>query len=57
MSFIIEDVGLALEGPELRRRAGRASRTAHVFSIGGVDYEWNKLIVVLITVPVLLALL
>ena len=29
---------------------------ANVFSIGGVDYQWNKLIVVLITVPVLLLL-
>jgi branched-chain amino acid transport system permease protein len=27
-----------------------------VFSIGGVDYTWNKLIVVLVTIPVLLAL-
>jgi branched-chain amino acid transport system permease protein len=28
-----------------------------VFSIGGVDYGWNKMIVVLVTVPVLLVLL
>ena len=28
-----------------------------VFSVGGVDYTWNKLIVVLITVPVLIGLL
>jgi len=31
--------------------------TGHVFEVGGVTYTWNKLIVVLITVPVLLALL
>ena len=30
---------------------------SNVFSVGGVDYHWNKLIVVIITVPVLLALL
>ena len=30
---------------------------SNVFSVGGVDYGWNHLIVVIITVPVLLALL
>ena len=31
--------------------------TSHVFSISGVVYTWEKLIVVLITLPVLLALM
>jgi branched-chain amino acid transport system permease protein len=55
-SFIIQDVGLAWKGPNYI--------TAHwgfpdtkVFSWKGVDYAWNHLIVVLITIPVLLALL
>src|SRR5207237_8652950 len=30
--------------------------TSDVFSIGNVSYQWNKLIVVLITVPVLIGL-
>jgi branched-chain amino acid transport system permease protein len=55
MSFIIEDVGLAWKGPNYVS-APDVFPHAKVFSIGGVDYTWNKLIVVLITVPVLLGL-
>ncbi len=56
VSFIIEDVGLAWKGPTYVN-APDVFPHSNVFSIGGVDYAWNHLIVVLITVPVLLALL
>jgi branched-chain amino acid transport system permease protein len=54
-SFIIQDIGLAWKGPNYVA-APDVFPHSKVFSIGGVDYQWNKLIVVLITVPVLLAL-
>ena len=56
VSFIIEDVGLAWKGPNYVTAPDVFPHTK-VFSIGGVDYSWNKLIVVLITIPVLLGLL
>ena len=56
VSFIIEDVGLAWKGPNYVTAPDVFPHTK-VFSIGGVDYTWNKLIVVLITIPVLLGLL
>jgi branched-chain amino acid transport system permease protein len=56
MSFIIENVGLKFWGPEYVVAPEVLPRSA-VFSIGGFTYEWNKLIAVLITVPVLLGLL
>jgi branched-chain amino acid transport system permease protein len=55
-SFIIEDVGLAWKGPNYISSPDVFPHTT-VFSIGGVSYTWNKLLVVLITVPVLLALM
>ena len=55
VSFIIEDVGLAWKGPNYVT-APDVFPHSEVFSIGGIDFEWNKLIVVLVTVPVLLAL-
>jgi branched-chain amino acid transport system permease protein len=55
-SFIIEDIGLAWKGPNYVT-APDVFPHSKVFSIGGVEYTWNKLIVVLITVPVLLGLL
>ncbi len=55
-SFIIEDVGLAWKGPNYVT-APDVFPHSNVFSIGGVTYEWNHLIVVLITIPVLLGLL
>ena len=48
VSFIIEDVGLAWKGPNYVTAPDVFPHTK-VFSIGGVDYTWNKLIVVLIT--------
>ena len=56
VSFIIEDVGLAWKGPNYVTAPDVFPHTK-VFSIGGVDYTWNKLIVVMITIPVLLGLL
>jgi len=56
VSFIIEDIGLAWKGPNYVSSPDVFPHTK-VFSIGGVTYEWNKMIVVLITVPVLLGLL
>jgi branched-chain amino acid transport system permease protein len=55
VSFILETIALAWKGPNF---VGVPSVFPHskVFSIGGVDYQWNKLIVVLITVPVLAGL-
>ena len=55
VSFIIQDIGLAWKGPNYVT-APDVFPHSNVFSIGGVDYAWNHLIVVLITVPVLLAL-
>ena len=55
VSFIIEDIGLAWKGPNYVT-APDVFPHSNVFSIAGVQYTWNKLIVVLITVPVLLGL-
>ena len=56
VSFIIEDIGLAWKGPNYVT-APDVFPHSKVFSFRGVDYAWNHLIVVIITVPVLLALL
>ncbi len=56
MSFIIQDIGLAWKGPNYVT-APDVFPHSNVFSVGGVDYQWNHLIVVLVTVPVLLLLL
>jgi branched-chain amino acid transport system permease protein len=56
MSFILQDVALAWKGPGYTA-VPRILPSGDVFSIAGVHYTWNKLIVVVITVPVLLALM
>jgi branched-chain amino acid transport system permease protein len=56
VSFIIQDVGLAWKGPNYIT-APDVFPHSKVFSFHGVDYGWNKLIVVVITIPVLLGLL
>ena len=56
MSFILENVGLIWKGPNYVTFPDVLPALADVFHIGGVDVRWNKLIVVLITVPVLLVL-
>jgi branched-chain amino acid transport system permease protein len=55
-SFIIQDVGLAWKGPNYIT-AHWGFPDSKVFSWKGIDYQWNHLIVVLITIPVLFALL
>ena len=55
MSFILQNIGLVWKGarptsvPDILPRG-------EVFSVGGVAYTWNKFIVVLFTIPVLIAL-
>ena len=56
MSFILQNVALAWKGPNYIEVVDPLPHS-NVFSIGGVDYQWNKLIVVLITFPVLMLLL
>ena len=46
-----------MKGPNYIDGAGRLPAHEKVVSVGGVDLQWNKLLVVVITVPVLLALL
>src|SRR5437016_3145592 len=55
MSFILQNVGLAWKGPNFISVPNILPRS-NVFEIGGVNYTWNKLTVVLITVPVLIGL-
>jgi Branched-chain amino acid ABC-type transport system, permease components len=55
MSFILQNIGLAWKGPNFVSVPNILPQS-QVFSIGGVTYTLNKLIVVLITVPVLVAL-
>jgi len=56
MSFILENVAIIWKGPGYTAVPDVLPR-GHVFSFSGVTYTWEKLIVVLITVPVLVALL
>ena len=56
MSFILEDVGLAWKGPSPISFPGLLPNSV-AFSVWGVDIRWDKLVVVLITVPMLLLLL
>jgi branched-chain amino acid transport system permease protein len=55
MSFILQNVGLAWKGPNFVSVPNILPQSL-VFSVGGVTYTWNKLIVVFITVPVLIGL-
>ena len=55
VSFIIEDVGLAWKGPNYVP-APDVFPHSTAFSIGSVDVQWNKLIVIGLTIPVLLGL-
>jgi branched-chain amino acid transport system permease protein len=56
MSFILQNVGLAWKGPNFIEVVDVLPHS-NVFDIAGVTYTWNKLIVVMITVPVLIVLL
>ena len=55
MSFILQNVGLAWKGPNFVSVPDILPKS-QVFSVHGVEYTWNKLIVVFITVPVLVGL-
>jgi branched-chain amino acid transport system permease protein len=55
MSFIVQNIALAIYDVNYRRVPELIPRS-NVFSIGGVEYQWNKFSVVLITIPVLIAL-
>jgi branched-chain amino acid transport system permease protein len=56
MSFILENIAIAWRGPGYTAVPSVLPH-GQVFSVAGVTYTWEKLIVVMITVPVLLALL
>jgi branched-chain amino acid transport system permease protein len=55
MSFILENIAIAWKGPGYTALPNVLPE-GDVFSIAGVHYTWDKLIVVIITIPVLLAL-
>jgi branched-chain amino acid transport system permease protein len=55
VSFILQNIGLAWKGT-VPVSVPNVFPQSKIFSFYGVDYHWNKLIVVLITVPVLVAL-
>jgi branched-chain amino acid transport system permease protein len=55
VSFILEDIAIGWKGAGYTAVPNVLPK-GDVFSVGGVTYTWEKLIVVLITVPVLLAL-
>jgi len=56
MSFILEDIAIAWKGPSYVAVPAVLPHS-NVFSAGGVTYTWEKLIVVIITIPVLLVLM
>jgi branched-chain amino acid transport system permease protein len=56
MSFILQNIGLVWKGAR-PTSVPDILPTGTVFTIGGVPYTWNKFIVILFTVPVLLALM
>jgi branched-chain amino acid transport system permease protein len=56
MSFILQNIGLVWKGPRPTSVDSILPR-GEVFAIGGVTYTWDKLIVLLFTVPVLFALI
>jgi branched-chain amino acid transport system permease protein len=55
VSFIVQNVGLAIYDVQFRSVPNFIPRSA-AFSIGDVTVSWNKLVVILITIPVLMLL-
>ncbi|MBV8064228.1 MAG: branched-chain amino acid ABC transporter permease [Actinobacteria bacterium] len=55
MSFILQNVAIAWKGPGYTA-VPEVLPTGTVFSTHGITYTWEKLIILIITVPVLLAL-
>ncbi len=56
MSFILQNIGLVWKGPRPTSVESILPK-GEVFTIGGVPYTWDKLIVILFTVPVLIGLM
>jgi branched-chain amino acid transport system permease protein len=56
MSFILQDVAIAWKGPSYVA-VPQVLPTSEVFSIKGVALTWEKLVVIIVTVPVLLVLI
>jgi branched-chain amino acid transport system permease protein len=56
MSFILQNVAIAWKGPSYVA-IPNVLPTGNVFSIAGVVYTWEKLIVIIVTIPVLLGLM
>ena len=56
MSFILQNVAIIWKGTEVVS-VPRTLPHGEIFDIGGVSYTWDKLFVVLVTVPVLLLLM
>ena len=54
-SFILQNVGLAWKGPNYVQTANVLPK-GNVFATHGVTYTWEKLIVLIVTIPVLLLL-
>jgi branched-chain amino acid transport system permease protein len=55
VSFILQNIGLRWKGPNYIEVVDVLPKS-QLFDIAGVTYTWNKLIVVIITVPVLILL-
>ena len=55
MSFILQNVGLAWKGANYVPVPNILPR-GNVFRLGTADYQWNKLIVLIVTIPVLVGL-
>ena len=55
MSFIIQNIGLAVYGVHFRSGSDLVPHT-NVFEVFGVSYQWHKLMVLLVTIPVLAGL-
>jgi branched-chain amino acid transport system permease protein len=55
VSFILEDVAIGWKGPDYTA-VPNLLPTGAVFSVAGITYTWEKLIVLLITAPTLLLL-
>jgi branched-chain amino acid transport system permease protein len=56
MSFILQDIAIGWKGPSYIA-VPQVLPTSDVFSISGVSYTWEKFVVVIVTVPVLLGLI
>jgi branched-chain amino acid transport system permease protein len=55
VSFIVQNVSLAIYGVDFESGSDLLSKDP-AFTIGGISYDWNKLIVLFIVAPLLIAL-